>query len=72
MAFECPFCAQPNADHALACNSCCRDITIPASLLAERDDLVRKREAVREELSRAKAELEAFKIPKGRIAAANS
>ena len=72
MAFECPFCAQPNADHALACNSCCRDITIPASLLAERDGLIRKREAVRDELSRAKAELETYKVGKGGIAAASS
>lgn len=72
MAFECPFCAQPNADHALACNSCCRDITVPASLIAERDSLIRKREAVREELSRAKADLEAYKIRRGRIAAASS
>ncbi len=70
MAFECPFCAQPNADHALACNSCCRDITVPASLLAERDDLIRKREAVRDELSRAKAELEAYKTRRGRVATA--
>ena len=72
MALECPYCAQPNADHALACNSCCRDITVPASLLAERDGLIRKREAVREELSRAKAELETYKIGKGRTAAASS
>ena len=72
MALECPFCAQPNADHALACNSCCRDITIPASLLAERDGLIRKREAVRDELSRAKAELEMYKIGRGRVSAANS
>jgi hypothetical protein len=61
MTFECPFCAQMNADHAIACNSCCRDITIPVSLIEERDDLLRKREAVREELARAKAELETFK-----------
>lgn len=72
MAFECPFCAQPNADRALACNSCCRDITVPASLLAERDDLIRKREAVRDELSRAKAELETYRIRKGRFEAARS
>ncbi|MCX7308343.1 MAG: hypothetical protein NTZ72_10535 [Afipia sp.] len=70
MALECPFCAQPNADQALVCNSCARDIAIPASLLAERDGLIRKREAVRDELSRAKAELESYKIGKGRIAAA--
>lgn len=70
MAFDCPFCAQPNADHALVCNSCARDIAIPASLIAERDDLIRKREAVREELSRAKAELESYKLIKGRVAPA--
>lgn len=61
MTFECPFCAQPNADHAIACNSCCRDITIPVSLVAERDDLIRKRDAVRDELVRAKAELEKYR-----------
>jgi hypothetical protein len=72
MAFECPFCAQPNAEHALACNSCCRDITVPESLLAEREDLIRKREAVREELSRAKAELESYKIRKRPAAAVSS
>lgn len=72
MALECPYCAQPNADHALVCNSCARDIAIPASLLAERDGLIRKREAVREELSRAKAELETYKTRKDRIAVARS
>ncbi len=72
MSMECPYCAQPNADHAIACNSCCRDITVPVSLLAERDALIRKREAVREELSRAKAELERFKFRKARIATASS
>ncbi|MBI3700194.1 MAG: hypothetical protein HY242_07080 [Afipia sp.] len=71
MALECPYCAQPNADRALVCNSCARDIAIPASLIAERDDLIRKREAVREELSRAKAELESYKIRKGRLATAD-
>jgi hypothetical protein len=70
MALECPYCAQPNADHALVCNSCARDIAIPASLLAERDGLIRKREAVRDELSSAKAELETYKIGKGRFAVA--
>ncbi len=72
MTIECPFCAQPNLDHAIACNSCCRDITVPVSLLAERDDLIRKREAVREELSRAKAELESYKVRKPPLAAART
>jgi hypothetical protein len=34
---------------------------VPASLLAERDELYRKRDAAREELSRAKRELEGLK-----------
>ena len=72
MTFECPFCAQPNAAHAIACNSCCRDITIPLSLIEERDDLLRKRDAVREELSRAKAELESLGRGAGRLAAAKT
>lgn len=55
---DCPFCAQPNAAHALVCSSCARDIAVPASLIAERDELLRKRDKVRNELTAAKAELE--------------
>ena len=55
---ECPFCAQPNIAHALVCGSCSRDIVIPESLIAERDELLRKRGKVRDELTSAKAELE--------------
>ena len=62
MPAECPFCAQPNVPDALVCSSCSRDIAIPASLIAERDDLIRKREEVREELASAKAELEALRL----------
>jgi hypothetical protein len=57
----CPFCAQENASAALVCATCSRDIAVPASLIDERDELVRKRDAAREELSRAKRELEALK-----------
>ncbi len=64
MAADCPFCAQPVAPHALVCNSCARDIAIPESLIAERDDLIRKRAAVGEELANAKAELELLRRPK--------
>jgi hypothetical protein len=46
---------------ALVCGSCARDIAAPKSLIAERDDLVRKREIVRQELSMARAELEEFR-----------
>lgn len=55
---DCPFCAQPNAAHALVCSSCSRDIAIPASLIAERDALLQKRDKVRDELAAAKSELE--------------
>jgi len=55
---ECPFCAQPNAAHALVCGSCARDIVVPASLISERDSLLAKREKVRDELATAKSELE--------------
>jgi len=61
MPMTCPFCAQENASAALVCATCSRDIAIPASLIEERDELVRKRDAAREELSRAKRELEALK-----------
>lgn len=61
MPSECPFCAQPVVPHALVCSSCSRDVTIPETLLAERDDLLRKREAARDELAQAKAELEALR-----------
>jgi len=46
---------------ALVCDSCSRDIAVPESLIDERDDLVRKRDVVRSELSAARAELEALK-----------
>jgi hypothetical protein len=58
MPIACPFCLQENAAAALVCAACARDIAVPASLLAERDELFRKRDAAREELSKAKRELE--------------
>jgi hypothetical protein len=60
----CPFCLQENASAVLVCATCARDIAVPASLINERDDLFRKRDAVREELSRAKGELEKLKRDK--------
>jgi hypothetical protein len=61
MPMMCPFCSQENASTALVCASCSRDVAVPASLTAERDDLVRKRDAVREELVKARTELAALK-----------
>jgi hypothetical protein len=61
MSIICPFCAQENAPAALVCSTCSRDIAVPVQLIDERNDLFRKRDAAREELSRAKRELEGFK-----------
>ena len=44
----------------MVCPSCGRDIAVPATLVAERDDLLRKREELRDELKRARDEAEAF------------
>jgi len=61
MPADCPFCAQPLVPQALVCSSCARDVTIPDTLIAERNDLVRKRAQAAEELAQAKAELEALR-----------
>ncbi|WP_027521293.1 hypothetical protein [Bradyrhizobium sp. Ec3.3] len=57
---KCPYCQSDNVESALVCASCARDIAIPATLIAERDDLLRKRDLLREELRRARAEIEAI------------
>jgi hypothetical protein len=57
---SCPFCLTENAANALVCSSCARDIAVPASLIAEREELVRKRDSVRGELTRARGELESL------------
>jgi hypothetical protein len=54
----CPYCLSENASNTLVCSTCSRDIAVPATLIAERDDLVRKRDLIRDELFRARAELE--------------
>jgi hypothetical protein len=61
MPETCPFCLQENAAGALVCASCSRDIAVPVSLLNERDELQRKRDAVRQELSNAKRAFEELK-----------
>ena len=61
MPMNCPYCRSENADAALVCASCSRDIAIPATLIAERDELLRKRDLLRDELRQARAELEAIR-----------
>jgi hypothetical protein len=40
----------------LICATCWRDIAVPEKLLAERDDLLRKRDLAREQLRQARTE----------------
>jgi hypothetical protein len=61
MSTNCPFCTRESPANALVCSSCGRDIAIPASLIAERDDLLQKRDFVREQLLRTRAELDRMK-----------
>jgi hypothetical protein len=54
---NCPYCQSRNADEAAVCRACGRDIAIPASLIAEREALLRKRELIHDELRKAEAEI---------------
>jgi hypothetical protein len=54
---NCPYCRSENAEGALVCVSCSRDIAIPATLIAERDELLRKRDLLLNELQRARHEI---------------
>lgn len=58
---KCPYCQADNIESALVCAACSRDIAIPATLVAERDDLLRKRDQLRDELRRARNEIEAIR-----------
>jgi hypothetical protein len=66
MSIICPFCVRENASAALVCISCARDIAVPVSLIEERNDILRKRDAVKEELRMARIELEGLKLSKKR------
>jgi hypothetical protein len=59
----CPYCLSENASSTLVCSTCSRDIAVPATLIAERDGLLRKRDVIRDELSRAQAELDMIRTP---------
>jgi hypothetical protein len=62
---SCPLCLSENPEGVLVCSVCARDIAIPATLIAERDDLLRKRDLIRDELRRARQEIETI-ITRGR------
>jgi hypothetical protein len=55
---SCPYCLSENHADSLVCAACSRDIAVPATLIAERDDLLRKRDLIRDELRNARQEIE--------------
>jgi hypothetical protein len=55
----CPFCRKELADMALVCAACGRDTAIPETLIAERAELLAKRDALRSELVTASDRLAA-------------
>jgi hypothetical protein len=55
---NCPYCRSETDEDALVCAACSRDIAVPATLIAERDELLRKRDALRDELKRRSSEIE--------------
>jgi hypothetical protein len=61
VTMTCPYCRSQHADEALVCSACARDVAIPASLLAERDALLRKRHMIQDELHKAEAEIAMLK-----------
>jgi hypothetical protein len=56
---RCPFCADEKDKMAPVCASCGRDTAIPEALIAERMELLQKRDALRAELAAATARLAA-------------
>jgi hypothetical protein len=65
----CPFCRKENDDSALVCDGCSRDIAVPEPLKAERDELLQKRDLLRDELMQAKGELDRARCDKQRRSA---
>ena len=53
-------------ESSLVCAACARDIAIPATLIAERDELLRKRDLLRGELQQARDEIEAIRAGRKR------
>lgn len=54
---RCPFCFSEKVAEAPVCPTCNRDTAIPAALQKEYDDLLNKRDLLRDELARKEARL---------------
>jgi hypothetical protein len=61
---SCLFCLFENVEGTLVCVNCSRDIAIPALLIAERDELLQKRDAIKTVLLQAREELELIRTGK--------
>ena len=59
---RCPFCFSEKAAEAPVCPTCNRDTDVPATLQKEREDLVRMRDRLREELAEKEARLNARRL----------
>ena len=53
----CPFCNKEKDDQAMVCAACGRDTAVPESLIAERAELLAKRDVLRAQLAHATARL---------------
>jgi hypothetical protein len=60
----CPFCQSENVEGTLVCVTCSRDIAVPPTLLAERDELLRKRNMIEGELRKARDKLDMIRTRK--------
>ena len=54
---QCPFCHSEKDEQAPVCASCGRDTAVPEALLAERAQLLEKRDKLRADLERAQVRL---------------
>ena len=61
---NCTYCGSENTQDALVCATCSRDIAIPLTLIAERDELLRKRKLLLDELRHARNEIDLIRSRK--------
>jgi hypothetical protein len=61
---RCPFCFSEKEAEAPVCPTCHRDTEVPATLWKEREDLVRMRDRLRDELAEKEARLYARRLRK--------
>ena len=62
---RCPFCFSEKETDAPVCPTCSRDTEIPPTLQQEREDLVRLRDQLRDELAEKQARLRARRFRLG-------